>query len=615
MGRHKSGLLLVALLAAVTGCDRPTDRARPRSAGEQNVLLIAPHIQGEEYCPEAAADPSVIDPDGAAALCARSRSNAASRVSALLDAVGPRTSPSGHYALGYTLTLPLMRYVRPHGRDWSIDTTELANDLSLVRDVDRPVVIFLAVNHFMDSGAAAVDRLATDKWNLMWTPAGPLRLGRYFGLPVSAWTFADPKAPVAELRRRLISTAVAEICRLDAPSRRRIAAVDLLGEVHQLYPAFPAPPGYGGKFVVTDYSPASIAGFRTWLGARFGTIQAFNRAVGSRFANFQEVEPPSEDAIAAGGSRLAHLDPAAAGRLAVFGWAYDPAGPPPRIALFVDGVERAATVADLNRTDVPEADKTVRTPTVGWNFDFDFRSLAPGVHTLELRAEARGRTVRFGGRRFIVLSKAGETVGALALPVPAGSPDSAGLRLVIDGPAPDQRVLFNPLAELWLAYRNAQITQVYVAAADQAATCLPRTQIFSHQIAPRMYGSWNADLMAVDDSQAPNPHYLPGTTLYGGAAFGDAFFRFKDRLGWTTYGVSELHPTFPLSVAEMETMLDRHRRAGARYVAPYYMYAVPSRITPPVTELSTWRIMPDNPDPHYGGASFYRAIQGLMRRG
>jgi hypothetical protein len=615
MGRHKSGLLLAVLLAALTGCHRPGEPTRPKASGERNTLLIAPHIQGEVYCPQAAADPSVVDEDVAAAVCARARSNGATRVSALLDAMGPRTSPSGRYALGYTLTLPLMRYVRADGRGWSIDSAELANELTLVRDVDRPVVILLSADHFRDSGAALVDRLAQDERNLMWTPAGPLRLGRYFGLPVNAWTFADPEAPIAELKRRLVAAAVAEICRLDAPSKRRIAAVDLLGETHQLYPSFPDPPGYGGGFVVTDYSPASRAAFQAWLAQRFGTIGAFNQAVGGAFADFGKVEPPSRDMTAAGGTRLAHLDSAAAGRLAIYGWAYDPNGPAPRIALFVDGVQRATTIADLNRLDVPEADKTVRTPNVGWRLEYDYRGLAPGVHTLELRAEAHGRVVRFGARRFVVLSKPGETVGPLDTPVPPGTPDSAGLRLVIDGPAPDQPVLFNPLAELWLAYRNAQITHVYEAAADQAATCLPRTQIFSHQIAPQLYGSWNPDLMAVDASQARNPHYLPGTTLYGGSAFGDAFFRFKDRLGWTSYGVSELHPTFPLSVAEMEAMLDRHRRAGARYVAPFYMYVVPARITPTENKLTSWRIMPDNSDPRYGAASFYRAIQDLMRRG
>lgn len=609
MGRHKSGLLLVGLLAAVAGCARLTP------TGEQNTLLIAPHIQGEAYCPEAVADRSIIVDDAAAALCARAHSNSAARISALLDALGPRTSPSGRYALGYTLTLPLMRYLRWDGRDWSVDAGELANDISLIRDIDRPVVILLSADHFLDSGEAAVKRLASDDRNLMWTPDGPLRLGRYFGLPVNAWTFADPKAPIAEAKRRLIAAAMSEICKLDARSKGRVAAVDLLGEVHQLYPTFPDTPGYGGKFVETDYSPASLAGFRAWLAGRFGTIAAFDAAVGGRYADFQAVAPPARDQIAAGGSRLAHLDPAAAGRLAILGWAYDPNGPAPRIALYVDGVRRATTIADLNRMDVPEANKTVNTPNVGWAFDLDYRKLPPGAHTLELRAEAHGRQVRFGARRFVVLTKDGRAVGALDIPIPTGTPDPGKLQLVVDGPSADQRVLYNPLAKLWLEYRNAQITQVYVGAADQAASCLPRAQIFSHQIAPQLYGGWNPELMAVAASQARNPHYTNGTTLYGGAAYGDAFFRFKDRLGWRTYGVSEMHPTFRLSLAEMETMLDRHRRAGARYVAPYYMYAAPARITPAVNKLYTWRIMPDNTEPRYGGATFYRAIQDLMRRG
>jgi hypothetical protein len=602
-------LLVVALLAAVTGC------SRFKPPGEQNTLLIAPHIQGEAYCPEAAADPKIIVDDEAAAVCARAHSNAAARISALLDALGPRTSPSGHYALGYTLTLPLMRYARWDGHDWSVDTDELANDISLIRDVDRPVVILLSADHFLDSGEAAVKRLAADDRNLMWTPDGPLKLGQYFGLPVNAWTFADPNAPIATVKRRLISAAMAEVCKLDASSKRRIAAVDLLGEVHQLYPTFPDTPGYGGKFVVTDYSPASRAGFRAWLGKRFGSVGTFNQAVGGQYAGFDAVEPPFRDVITAGGAQLSHLDPAAAGRLAIFGWAYDPKGPAPRIALYVDGVRRAETVADLNRMDVPEANKTVHTPNVGWAFSFDYRNLAHGAHTLELRAEAHGREVRFGARRFVVLSKDGRATGALDIPVPAGTPDAGGMQLDIDGPGADQRVLFNPLAALWLEYRNAQITQVYVGAADQAATCLPRTQIFSHQIAPQLYGGWNPELMAVDASQARNPHYTNATTLYGGATYGDAFFRFKDRLGWKTYGVSEMHPTFALSAAEMEAMLDRHRRAGARYVAPYYMYAVPSRIIPAVNKLFTWRIMPDNTETRYGGATFYHAIQDLMRRG
>jgi hypothetical protein len=595
--------LAALALVAISGCDRTAKSTFAADPGAGRVLVIAPHIQGEAYCPKAANDPRIIDEDVAAAVCARAHQNAAGRVAALLDAVGPARSPSGHYELGYTLTLPLMRYVRPAGRNWTIDTAELANDISLVRDVDRPVVVYLSLNHFQDSGEAAVKKLAANPRDLMWTAGGPLRLGQYFELPVNAWTLADRGAPIGQLRVQLVAAAAAEICRLQPAARARITAIDLLGEVHQLYPAFPDPPGYNRAFVPTDYSPASVTGFHGWLKERFGTVGALNGAVGGSFANFEAVRPPASP------------DPASAGRLAVFGWAYDPAGPAPRIALYVDGVRRAEAVADLNRTDVPEASPEVKTPNVGWRIAFDYRGLAPGAHTLELRATARGKVVRFGGRRFVVLARDGRALGPQDVPLAAGSPDSAGLRLVIDGPAPDERVRFDPMAELWLAYRNAQVAETYQAAADTAAKCLSRGLLFSHQITPELNGSWNPELLAVAGSEAANVHYLPGVTLYNGAAFGDAFFRFHAKQGWGAYGVSELNPTFPLSVGQMEGMLDRHRRAGARYVLPYYMFAVPTRIHIGDNKLTAWRITPDNPDRRYGAANFYRAIQELMRRG
>ena len=73
----------------------------------------------------------------------------------------------------------------------------------------------------------------------------------------------------------------------------------------------------------------------------------------------------------------------------------------------------------------------------------------------------------------------------------------------------------------------------------------------------------------------------------------------------------ELHPTFDLSAPQMEAMLERHRLEGARFVAPYYLYAVPTRIAPLENKLYSWRISKDNPQ--YGSANFYDAISDLMR--
>jgi hypothetical protein len=75
-------------------------------------------------------------------------------------------------------------------------------------------------------------------------------------------------------------------------------------------------------------------------------------------------------------------------------------------------------------------------------------------------------------------------------------------------------------------------------------------------------------------------------------------------------GIYDRRP-FDLSQSEMEAMFERHRAAGARFIAPYYLYAVPDRITPPENQLHEWRITKDNPK--YGSATLYRAISDLIR--
>ena len=230
-------------------------------------LLIAPHIQGQTFCPETVEDLKIISEEDAAAFCAAKGSNAAARISATLDAIGPAVSPSGKYALGYLLSLPLMRYFVQQNGAWVIDKKALQNDVSLIRDVNRPVVVYLSANHFTNAGIELSKQLAADPQNLMWTRKGPLRSDAYFAVPVYAWTLANDRAPVTVMRRAVFSAAIDAICKLDARSRDRIAAVSLLGEVHQLSPEFPNGMGYGESFEVTDYSPVSVQGFRAWLAA------------------------------------------------------------------------------------------------------------------------------------------------------------------------------------------------------------------------------------------------------------------------------------------------------------------------------------------------------------
>lgn len=582
----------------------------PADAAEAQ-LLIAPHIAGQDFCPQAADDPDVRTDTDAAALCRRQGANGAARIAALLDALGPPVSPSGHFALGYTLSLRLASYFTRRDGAWVLDRAALRNDIGVIRDIHRPVVVYLSANHFTDGGAEFLDSLAADDRNLMWSPAGPLPPSGYFALPVHAWTLADPDAPITRLRYQAVTAAMQELCRLDPAVRRRIAAVSLLGEIQQLYPDFFTGMGFDDHEAETDYSPASIAGFRHFLAGRFGTIAALDRAIGGDFADFAAVAPPDQDVVAKGGETLSHLSPSAAGTLAIYGWVFAGPGPAPLVTLYIDGQKAAEAPADLNRTDVPAADAAVTTPNVGWHFDYDYRRLAPGGHVLELTAAAAdGRVTRFGFRHFTIAGTAGPPVVEQRLEAPDAD---AAWRVFIDGPADHATLRYNPLARLWQEYRALQVRRYYERFAMAAERfCLAPDKFFSHEITPQLNASWNSALMAVDAAQQPDRFYRPGATLYGGAAFGDAFFRLKSALGWHSYGVSELHPTFDLTQTAMVTMLDRHRQAGARFVAPYYLDAVPQRIPRTKDTLYDWRITPDND--RAGSAAFYRAIAELMRR-
>jgi hypothetical protein len=78
-------------------------------------LLIAPHISGQEFCPLAAENPEIVTNEAAEEYCASHDQNSSAPLRALLDSVGPVTSPSGHFQLGYVLGFPLMRYFKESG--------------------------------------------------------------------------------------------------------------------------------------------------------------------------------------------------------------------------------------------------------------------------------------------------------------------------------------------------------------------------------------------------------------------------------------------------------------------------------------------------------------------
>jgi hypothetical protein len=594
----------VALIFTLAACERPGDRP----------LLIAPFLQGAYYCAGAEDVPENLTDDEAAKYCADRHLTGAPRIEAALAKIGPSVSPSGNYQLGYTLIVPLMRYFKQHDSQWVLDREELRNGLSTISGVNRKVVVYLSANHFTDAGVKLSAELARDPANLMWTRSGPMFPDSYFDHPIVAWSLSDPDAPITKLRREVFKAAVEEICQLPKESQDRIAAVSVLGEVHQMYSGFVDGPRYGVSVVdATDYSPTAVRGFKWWLRDRFKTVEALNKRLGSAFVSFDEVTPPSKDMHTEQvSSLLEHLDNYAAGSLPVYGWIHDKAARALNVSVRVDGAPVGEAEMGLSRTDVTDAVPAIENPNIGFKYVLDFTKLSPGPHTLDAVLKVDGTAERLIAKRAFVVGPAGKAAAANQTPQITPMTADPALTGYLDGPAENTSVIFNPMALLWLEYRNFSVTRYVESFASIARdSCIPQRKIFSHQITPGLTGSWNGDLIAVDDAMRPNSLFNPGATLYGGAAFGSAFVRMKERLGWDRYGVSEMHPVTKLSSDGYRAMFEMHRKSGAVFVAPYYAVVTPN------VDLSGEGLksfLLDAKNPKAGSAAFYEAIADAVNK-
>lgn len=581
----------------------------PRPKRKTRTTIIAPMIRGQSRCDEAIGNPSIKSADEANALCNRLGKNGAKGIARTLDALGPVRSPSGRFELGYTLILPLLRFYASTNRGWRIDQHAIDVALSTIEEIDRPVVLHLSATHFNFEGKALAAELARDVRNLMWTKDGPLVSEKYFRSSVHAWTLVDSDAPVNRYRREAFNAVVRSICRLPHSVRRRIAAVTFLGETHQLFPDLEGagPSFFNGDYIITDYSPAARDGFRNWLRARFKTIHALNRQIGGQFADFREVDPPSESRIGdAVPDRLRHLDESAAGSIAIVGWAAGSSAPPPKVSIYVDGNLDAEVSANLSRLDVLDARPEFGTSNVGFRYDLDYTGLSCGEHTVTLLVAVGTSPPYFLGERKVdILGNGGTSAPDRSGVLPRARALDSELSAYIDHPAPALRVLYNPLAKLWNEYRYDQATRFLEQFAQIAANSgIPRNKLFSHQIAAAFYPEYNEEKIGSASSLKPNPYYNPGVTMYGGCTYGDQFFDYKTSIGWTSFGIGEFNPLVKLSPSEYRTMFLHLNAAGAAYIAPFHMetFSDGTRDEKLISRTNLLR----------GNREFYQAISDLM---
>jgi hypothetical protein len=581
------------------------------------VMLIAPFISGEYFCDGAVSNINVVSDDEAASYCASIGESAGDRVGAFLDTLGSKTSPSGRFLLGYTHNMPLLRYVKQVNGQFTVDKELIASTLQVINDVDRPVVIFLSSDHFTDSNVPVALQLAANTQNLMWNRDGPLAPDFYFGNPLIAWTLSDKIAPISIIRHQVLTAAIDAICKLPTSAQAKIVAVSILGETHELFPNFQAGPSFSiPSYDATDYSPVAVNSFRNWLMQYFGTISALNEYLGGAFASFESVNPPSKNILTEPyATFFDEIDPYATGIVPIYGWIYDKLGRELKVLVFLDGAIVGVAEGGLNRTDVPESNPSITDQNVGFRLDLDYRNIAYGVHTLEVLVSAEGQSpVQLAMRPLVILSRQLSAPPIVPYVATGAQPVSTDPNLVgfLDGPPPLQSLIYNPLAALWLQYRNHVVRSYIEDYAQLAAnSCLPRAKIFSHQIPPLLNGSWNSDLFAADASNQRDAQYSPGVSLYGGAAYGSAFLRMKQNLRWTQYSVGEMHPQIPLAPDTYIQMFNMHRLNGAVFVAPYFTSILPARLSGP-GGIAFFAITPDNP---LGGSDLYwDSIQAIMRQ-
>lgn len=589
--------------------------ATPMASAES--LVIAPMIQGADYCQQAAAEG--VTPDEAGEFCYTRKYTTSSRLESELSKIGPPRSPNGEVSLGYTLSIPLLRYFEKDGSRWSFDHERLYYALSTLREVNRPTVIYLFSTHFTtDKRPSSLEQeLSRDPKNLMTFAGGKIARDTYFNAAINPWTISNLEAPINQYRAIAIREVIKAVCELPAETRSRVVGFNLLGEIHHLFPNFFAGQGYESGMTTTDYSPVSIYKFQSFLRSEFGTIDNANQRLQTSFKAFSEIQPPSKDIKT---DRLTdfsdHLDPYAHGTFPVSGWAFSKSDVP-YITVLLNGVVVAAGKADAGRQDVLDARPEFGSANVGFRFDIPFKALPPGIHQLTVNATVGDATMRIAQRDVVIMDRDQTTPGKIT-PHPVKSYKSLSENPILeawtDYPKDLQAFYYNPLADLWLQYRNKQVRD-YIDHFTRVASegCFGTDKLFSHQIAPRFNASWNADLIAADKALEPSNERRLGINLYGGAAYGTTFFDWIKHADHGRYGVPEFHPMRKMTEEAVGTMFRKHKESGAAYIAPYFISMIPHEfLHESDRDHLRFMLSPDNQE--YGSASFFDGLRRLMQQ-
>jgi len=598
---------VLACLPWVSALAQPAARLPDRS-----TFYVAPTVEGLYACDQGLANPQLKDIDAVNSYCILNKLDGAAGVTRLLDQLEPG-GPKGQVQVGYVATLQLLALYERKGQQWLINEGKLDAYLRLLTKVQRPVVVYLAADHF-DTQGPLVDELVKDPRNLMLLANGQPAASGYFGYRIVPYTLqTDEHIPVNHYRYEALRHVAKRLTALPKAVRQRIIAITLAGELHHMFPDFEGGTGKYQGISVTDYSAASVSGFRSWLAQRYGSIANLNARHGFSFASFDMVPAPGKDIRKDKLNGFAeHYDAFADGLLPIAGWLWDPQQRIERLDLYIDAKPAGPVERGLGRLDVYRAAQEVASPNVGYRRNFDFSGLSAGQHVAQVVARAGGNDYLVGQVEFVVVPRDQSAIRS-AKGVGLGGLKSvgalAGVKTYMDLPRALQDVYFNPLARDWNQYRAWQVRafmeRFHKVALDAG---LPADKLYSHQILPAVNSSWNPQLFAADQTLGDGAPWKPGFNLYGGATDSAWVRSFMSARKIADYGVPEFNPQqWKRPGAHRDAMMS-HYLGGARFISPYYLSTVPDRYKGDVKHgVNAMELRADNSKD--GSDQFYKAIR------
>ena len=560
-------------------------------------------IEGQGYCQAGLVQPKL---GLAIAHCAQRNQSGVKELAAALNALEPGGA-KGAVQVGYTIGINLLEH--PQQGEYN----PFGFLTQALHKIDRPAVIYLFANHF--AGSHAYPAIQPDSLARFADQLVPTE--KYFQRSIAPITLSL-QAPISanQQRKSALEKVGKWYASLPLAARNKIIAFTLAGELHHFYDDFSTGMGRFDNIRITDYSPASVKEFQTWLQQRYGNLPALNKALGANFKDFAQVQPPSKNIQS---ERLEHFsqhfDSYAHGVLPIEGWLKHLA-PDEQVRVYLNGKAIGTAEYGLNRQDVYEAVPDVKTAQLGFRYLLDFSQLPRGKYTIQVMFEGAKnyqlaeRSLSVMGNSQAPIKNLGKKISTSWLASPSAPPDS--VKFYVDRPAQEMAVFYNPLARDWLDFRSTQVTQAYDQWFDASvAVGLPLERLYSHQIAVATVGGWNPVLFASDASLKGKQRYKKGINLYGGSASSALLQRHYLEPG-EAFGVPEFHTQAWKDKATPVKVLRDLQQGGASFVSPYFLSMAPDKYRDQPNAHDKFRLSPDNKD--YGSDYLYKAIADLAKK-